>query len=183
MNKKTLTLAIAVCFTLMAGCANNSDKDKETTTDEAVTSESASAPTETPTPNQPKSYTAVFSPDSAILGKSNEALVKITGASAVALTDPDGKDKGIEFVVKLQVTNRGQIGEGGSISVSYEDARLQLDNGTSMAASTGTDYLRAQPEATSNIESWTFTIPAGAKPTALNLFMNGTRVSTSITLK
>ena len=178
-------------ITLSALVACNNAKDKEAgttgeanTTGEATTSAEA-APTggETRTANGPKSYAVSFSPDSAILGKSGEAKVKVMGGTAVALTDPDGKDNGIQLVVKLQATNTTKIGEGSSISVSYADSRLQLDNGTSISAETGTDYLRAQPESSGKIESWTFQVPAGAKPSALNLFLDGTRVSVGIALK
>ena len=173
-----LTLGI----TLAVSC-NNAGKEKDGNKDAPATTGENPVPAEPKTANQPKSYNAVFAPDSAILGKSNEALVKVTGSSAVALTDPDGKDNGIELVIKLQVTNRGKIGEGNSLSISYSDSRLQLDNGTSIAAETGSDYLRAEPEASSKIESWTYQIPAGAKPSALNLFMSGTRVSMGVTFK
>lgn len=149
-----------------------------------------SASTEATTPkssdaiaNQPKNYKVVITPDSALLGKKSEALVKATGGTAVALQDPDGKDNGIELNVKLQLTNKGKIGDGSSISVSYSDSRLQLDNGNNITAETGTDYLRAAPEATSKEESWTYKIPAGAKPAALNLFLDGTRVSVKVALE
>ena len=68
------------------------------------------------------------------------------------------------------------------MSVSYADSRLQLDNGTNITHDSGSDFLRAQPEATSKEESWTYKIPAGAKPTALNLFMDETRVSVGVAL-
>jgi hypothetical protein len=75
------------------------------------------------------------------------------------------------------------IGEGSSISVSYSESRLELENGNNITAETGTDYLRAQPESTSKEESWTYKIPAGAKPKQLNLFMDDTRVSVAVTLE
>jgi hypothetical protein len=183
MNRRIVSHALLTLSLMVVISCNNAGKEKDGSKDAPVTTDENAAPAESKPANQPKSYNAVFVPDSAILGKSSEALIKVTGASAVALTDPDGKDNGIEFVVKLQVTNRGKIGEGNSISVSYSDSRLQLDNGTSIAAETGSDYLRADPEASSKIESWTYQIPAGAKPSALNLFMNGTRVSMGVTFK
>ena len=173
----------AVCIIILVACNNKDHKANEADKNTSAETETASTDNKTTPGNQPKSYTAVFAPDSAILGKSSEAFIKVTGATAVALTDPDGKDNGIELVVKLQVTNREKIGEGSQLSVSYADARLQLDNGTSIPASTGSDFLRAEPESSSKIESWTFEIPAGAKPSALNLFMDGTRVSMAVALK
>lgn len=133
--------------------------------------------------NQPKNYKVIITPDSALLGKKNEVLVKATGGNAVVLQDPDGKDDGIELTIKLQATNKQKIGEGSGISVSYSDSRLQLDNGNNITAETGTDYLKADPEATSKEETWTYKIPAGAKPAALNLFLDGTRVSVKIALE
>jgi hypothetical protein len=173
----------ALSLSLLVACNNDSAKDKEADKGTETTAGEAASAEATSPANQPKSYTATFSPDSALLGKESEMLIKVTGATAIALTDPDGKDNGIEFVVKLQGTNKKQIGSGSSISVSYENARLQLDNGTNIPASTGTDYVRAQPESSSKVESWTFEIPAGAKPTALSLFLDGTRATISTTLK
>jgi hypothetical protein len=133
--------------------------------------------------NQTKQYTVQVTPDTAVLGKSREALVKITGATAVALQDPDGKDNGLEVVIHLQLTNKTHIGVGSPISVGYPDSRLQLDNGNNITCNTGTDFLRAEPEATSKEESWTYEVPAGVKPKALNLFMDGTRVTVEMSLK
>ena len=178
--RKFIQVFAIISFTAIVSC-NNADKKEDV--DSSTGTEAASKTPEASSSSQPKNYTASFSPDSVILGKSNQVLVKITGSNAVALSDPDGKDNGIEFVIKLQATNRNQIDKGGSISVSYSDARLQLDNGTNITARTGTNYLNAQPESSSSIESWTFEIPAGAKPSALNLFMDGTRATTNVTLK
>jgi hypothetical protein len=172
---------VALCISSLIACNNNKDKTTAETP-AAESTETSGAPTSTPA-NQPKSYKATATPDSILLGKSSEALVKITGITAVSLSDPDGKDNGIELVVKLQATNKQQIGSGSSFSVSYSDSRLQLDNGTSIPAETGTDYLRAEPESTSKAESWTYEVPAGTKPTGLTLFMNGTRASTTIKLQ
>ena len=168
---------------VLASCKSGDKKEKDAGEETTTPASSDSKPADAPTANQPKSYTATFAPDSALLGKSSEALVKVMGSSAVALSDPDGKDNGIELVIKLQATNKQSIGGGNSISVSYSDARLQLDNGTTIPAETGTDYLRAMPESSGKIESWTFQIPTGAKPTALNLFLDGTRVAMGVTLK
>ncbi|HSC37658.1 MAG TPA: hypothetical protein VLD19_07305 [Chitinophagaceae bacterium] len=155
----------------------NSSDQGETKTPETTTQDQKPGIT-----SQPKTYKVVFSPDSALLGKKNEALIKITGATAVALQDPDGKDNGIELTVKLTVTNKEKISSSSNLHVDYPNSRLQLDNGTNTVCDTGTDFLRAAPESTSKEESWVYKIPAGTKPTALNLFMDDTRVSVSVSL-
>ena len=180
MKKAIYSLAIISLFTL--GACKGKD-DKSTTTDSQSTESDASSNSGSTMTNAPKNYTVVYTPDSAILGKSNEALVKLTGGNAVALQDADGKDNGLELNIKLQLTNKEKIGDGSSIHVDYSDSRLQLDNGTAITAETGTDYLRADPESTSKEETWKYEIPAGAKPTALNLFLDGTRVSVQVSLK
>lgn len=182
--KKVITLGLFATVLVFSACKG--DKKEESSENAASTEASASSGTpaeeKKQAANQPKEYKVTFTPDSAILGKKKEALVKVTGGTAIALTDPDGKDNGVELTVKLTVTNKSQIGSGSSVSVSYAHSRLQLDNGTNITHDSGTDFLRAQPEATSNEESWTYKIPAGAKPTALNLFMDDTRVSVGIAL-
>ena len=178
--KRVILLGTMAFVLVLSACKGG--KKEETSENAATTSSSTPAEASKPAANQPKEYKVAFTPDSAILGKKKEAFVKITGATAMAMTDPDGKDNGIELVVKLQATNKQTIKEGSSFSVSYADSRLQLDNGTNVVCKTGTDYLRAQPEATGKEESWTFEIPAGAKPTGLNLFYDDTRVSVGIAL-
>lgn len=179
--KRVILLGTMASVLVLSACKGG---DKKEATGENAASSTSSTPAEESkqAANQPKEYKVVFTPDSAILGKKKEALIKITGATAMAMTDPDGKDNGIELVVKLQATNKEHINEGSSISVSYSNSRLQLDNGTNVVCKTGTDFLRAQPEATGEEESWTFDIPAGAKPTALNLFMDDTRVAVGVAL-
>lgn len=180
--KRVTLLSLIATVLIFAACKSDSKKDETgdanastQTTDGGEEKKSAPA-------NQPKEYKVTITPDSAILGKKKEALVKLLGGTAIAMTDPDGKDNGIELTVKLNVTNKSQIGDGSSVAVYYHESRLQLDNGNNITAYTGTNNLSAQPEATSNEESWTYKIPAGAKPTALNLFMDGTRVSVNVGL-
>jgi uncharacterized lipoprotein YajG len=178
--KRVITLSLIAFVLVFAACkGGKKEETSETTgsTQPAASEEQKSAPA-----NQPKEYKVTITPDSAILGKKKEALVKVIGATAMALTDADGKDNGIELTFKLTVTNKSHIGDGSSVSVSYADSRLQLDNGTNITHDSGTDFLRAQPEATSKEESWTYKIPANAKPTALNLFMDETRVSVGVSL-
>ena len=178
--KKVILLGTIASVLVLAACKGG--KKEETGENAAASTQSTPSNETKPAANQPKEYTVTFTPDSAILGKQKEAFVKLTGATAVAMTDPDGKDNGIELVVKIQGTNKQTIKDGSNFSVSYADSRLQLDNGTNVVCKTGTDYVRAQPEATGKEESWTYEIPAGAKPTALNLFYDDTRVTVGVAL-
>jgi hypothetical protein len=182
--KKIITLGLFATVLVFSACKGGKKEDSGENATSTESSASAGTPAEEKkqTANQPKEYKVTFTPDSAILGKKKEALVKVTGATAMALTDPDGKDNGIELTVKLTVTNKTPIGNGSGVTVAYSDSRLQLDNGTNITYDSGTGSLRAQPEATSTEESWTYKIPAGAKPTALNLFMDDTRVSVGVAL-
>ncbi|WP_205511298.1 hypothetical protein [Longitalea arenae] len=180
--KKVIFLGSMAAVLAFTACKNDSKKE---VTDEATGSTQTAGASEEQKPaaaNQPKEYKVGTTPDTAILGKKREALVKITGATAMALTDPDGKDNGIELVLKLTLTNKNQIGQGYGIHMDYTKSRLQLDNGTNITCDHGSDFLRAEPEATSKEEEWTYKIPAGAKPTALNLFMDDTRVSVGVSL-
>jgi hypothetical protein len=179
--KRVITLGIMASLLVFAACKDKK-KDATSETTGSTTTPATEEQKSTAPANQPKEYKVTITPDSAILGKSKEALVKITGATAMALTDADGKDNGVELVVKLTLTNKGQIGKGSNIHVDYPNSRLTLDNGTNITCDTGTDYLRADAEATSKEESWTYKIPAGAKPTNLNLFMDETRVSVGVSL-
>jgi hypothetical protein len=179
--KRVITLSLIAFVLVFSACKGGK---KEETTETTGTSQTASSEEQKSTApaNQPKEYKVTVTPDSAILGKKKEGLVKITGATAIALTDPDGKDNGIELSFKLTLTNKFHIGDGSSFSISYSTSRLQLDNGTNITHESGTDYLRAEPEATSKEETWVYKVPAGAKPTALNLFYDDTRVSVSVSL-
>ncbi|HEY8894517.1 MAG TPA: hypothetical protein VIM79_06865 [Niastella sp.] len=182
--KRVITLGLFATALAFSACKGGKKEESGDVSTATQSSSSSDAPAEEKksAANQPKEYKVTFTPDSAILGKKKEALIKVTSATAIALTDPDGKDKGIELTVNLTVTNKSHIGEGSSVSVSYAESRLQLDNGTNITHDSGTDYLRAQPEATSKEESWTYKIPTGAKPSALNLFMDDTRVSIGVAL-
>lgn len=180
--KRVITLGLVTTVLAFSACKGDSKKEESSENASSAQSSGAGEEQKSAPANQPKEYKVTITPDSAILGKKKEALVKITGATAVALTDPDGKDNGVELTFKLTVTNKMTIGDGSSVSIAYSNSRLQLDNGTNITHDSGTDYLRAQPEATSGEESWTYKIPAGAKPAALNLFYDDTRVSVGVAL-
>ena len=79
-------LAIAMLFAVACNSEAKKDKDAATTEVEAQPKTNEVMPA-----NQPKSYKVVFSPDSAILGKTSEALVKVMGGTAVVLQDPDNR--------------------------------------------------------------------------------------------
>jgi hypothetical protein len=180
--KKVITLSLVAFVLVFAACKSGSKKE-ETSETTGSTQPASGEEQKSGTPaNQPKEYKVTVTPDSAILGKKKEALVRVKDATAIVLTDADGKDNGIEITFKLTLTNRGKIGEGSYMHVDYTNSRLQLDNNTSITHDSGTGFLEAQPEATSEEESWTYKIPAGAKPTALNLFMDETRVSVGVSL-
>ncbi|OQP62469.1 hypothetical protein A3860_27640 [Niastella vici] len=178
--KRVITLSLIATVLVFSACKGG--KKEETSEATGSTQQTSGSEEKKPAANQPKEYKVTITPDSAILGKKKEALVKVTGATAMALTDADGKDNGIEVSFKLTLTNKNKIGEGYSIHVDYTNSRLKLDNGTTITHDSGTDYLRAEPEATSKEETWTYKIPAGAKPTELNLFMDETRVSVGVSL-
>jgi len=180
--KRVITLSLVAFVLVFAACKSGSKKEETSETTGSTQPAAGEEQKSTAPANQPKEYKVTITPDSAILGKKKEALIKINGGTAIALTDPDGKDNGIEFTVKVTLTNKTHIGDGSGVSVYYTESRLQLDNGTNITATTGTNNLSAQPEATSNEESWTYKVPAGAKPTGLNLFMDDTRVSVGVSL-
>jgi len=179
--RKTLFISLVSLGTL-AACSSNKTSESADSTSQSEQTEASATEEAGGLSNQPRSYNVVITPDSALLGKQNNALVKVIGGTAVALQDPEGKDAGIELTLKLTVTNKSAIG-GNSVSVGYPDSRLKLDNGTNITADTGSDYLRADPESTSKEESWTYKLPAGTKPAALNLFMDETRVSVNVKLE
>src|SRR6478735_3297474 len=104
--KRVITLGLIATVLVFSACKGG--KKEESGDNASATESSSSTPAEEhkQAANQPKEYNVTFTPDSAVLGKKKEALVKITGATAIALTDPDGKDLGIELTIKLTVTNK-----------------------------------------------------------------------------
>lgn len=179
--KQLLLLVLISGSCYLTSCKGKKPSDQESQGSE--TAPSTPAQTSAGSSNSTKIYQVVVTPDSALLGKNREALVRVTKATAVPLQTPDGKDNGTELVVYLTLTNKIAIGKGESLHVDYPDSRLQLDNGNNITCDKGSDFLRAEPEATSHEEYWTYTVPAGAKPKGLNFFLDGTRVSVGLTLK
>jgi hypothetical protein len=179
MKKKLIPISALALFTLVYSCKS---KPKETTTDSSTTQTTQPAATPTTAPaNEPKTYAVSFSPDSVLMGKNKEVLVKIKSAKAVALVNPDGKDEGIEFTFDLEVTNKNAVG-GAGVFFRTDNFRLTLDNGNNITEyKGGSENIDA--ESTKDIKDVTYKIPAGAKPKTLNLFHEQTRVSVGIELK
>jgi hypothetical protein len=185
--KKIFLLAVATASVFMLSCKSKSDKTPANGADTAKTATAQPASPTTATPpaeqatNAPKTYKVTFTPDTAILGKQQEAALKVIPVNAVDLSDPDGKSKGIEFTFKVSLTNKNKIG-GNGIGFSSHDFRLLLDNNTSISEYTGA-YLSADPEASKESDVITYKIPAGAKPKALNLFYSETRATVGVSLQ
>ncbi len=111
-------------------------------------------------------------PAMAVLGKKQEAEIKVIDLKLIKLTDPDGADKGSELTYKVEVTNKEQIG-GDRLYIETQDFRLELDNGKKIAPKSR--GLSIEPEETATSDEDTFEIPQGAKPVAMHLFFNDTR--------
>ncbi len=188
MNKKILSFALSAF--LVTGIIACKEKKKEAdanagTEQTPTPGNNDVKPTEETQPsapaNAPKTYQLGLMPDSVILGKDKEAFIKLLGGEAVELQDADGKSTGMNIKFKLRETNKSTLENKKFFNINSSDARLELDNGTNATAKRG-DSLGAEPESSVDKE-WEFEIPAGTKPTKLNLFYDGTRVSVVVSLK
>ena len=183
--KKTLSLtAIVILVTGMIACkGKKKDADVSTTTPQTVSTDTKPAETTPPSgpANSPKTYQLGFAPDSLFLGKEKEAFVKLLSGEAMELQDANGKSTGTNIKFKLRVTNKSTLDDKKFFNINYSDARLELDNGTNTTAANG-DALNPVAESSKD-GTWEFEIPAGTKPTKLNLFYDGTRVAVGISLK
>jgi len=180
MKKGLIPISALALFVLVYSCKS---KPKETTTDSGTattTTQPAAAPTTAPA-NEPKTYAVTFSPDTVLLGKDKEAFVKIKNAKAVALTNPDGKDEGIELSFDLDVTSKRKIGSN-NFFFRTDLFRLTLDNGNNIKEDKG-DSEGVDPESTKEVKGIVYKIPAGVKPKTLNLYYDETRASTGVELK
>jgi len=155
---------------------NKKDQANQTTTSQPSTETSSGSGSS----NEPKTYVVTALPDTVLLGKNKEAFIKIKDLKAIELSNPDGTSAGIEFSYKIELTNKNPIG-GNSVGLPTTDFRLELDNGNKIAPKS--TFVSAEPEATKLSDDDKFTIPAGAKPTALHLFFDQTRVSIKLELK
>lgn len=170
---------ISVCAILLSACGGSS-KDKPADATATQNQETASEPAKAE--NAPANTNFTASPDSAILGKSKEALVKVKDVNSVELQDAEGKSTGAELTVKLLITNKSTLDAQKYFSVSASEARLELDNGTSVPGNK--DSGSTEPEAEASTEAvLKFQVPAGANPKKLNFFLDGTRVSVGLDKK
>ncbi len=179
--KKTLFSIATVSVLALFSCKDKAKEAAGDTTTTPAAEQSTPAADTKPAANEPKTYKVTFAPDTAFLGKKKEAYVKIKNAKAVALQDPDGKSEGIEFTFDIEVTNKAAMG-GDNVYLVSSESRLTLDNGNNITQQSGTS-VNVEPESTKDLSSVVFKIPSGAKPTSLNLFYDGTRVSVGVTLE
>jgi len=180
MIKNISKLAIISAGVFALSSCSNSSKDKPADTTITKTETTVTVPAKEE--NAPESADYMVSPDSAILGKSKEALVKVTDASAVALQDAEGKSTGSELTIKLQITNKSTLDAKKYFSISASDSRLELDNGTSVPGHK--ESGSAEPDAEASTEAiWKFQLPAATLPKKLNFFLDGTRVSVGLSKK
>lgn len=167
---------LSVIMTAYSCKENKKEQANQTATSQSTTENSPKSDATT----EPKTYVVTGVPDTAILGKNKEAFIKIKDLRAIELSNPDGTSAGIELSYKVELTNKNPIG-GNAVELLTADFRLELDNGNKIAPNSV--YVNAEPEATNLSDDDKFTIPAGAKPIALNLFYDQTRASIKIELK
>jgi uncharacterized protein YcfL len=184
MKKITLTLlGLCVVAQVLTSCSSNKKEEDQTdsTTTTAVVTETTAPATEQPA-NAPLSYKVTAMPDSAILGKDREALVKVSDINVVELVNADGKPTGSELTIKLSITNKSTLDVKKFFTVEAANARLELDNKVSIPSSGSDGNSSPEPESTSEA-IWKFTLPPSTKPAKLNFFMSGTRVSVNLASK
>ena len=120
-------------------------------------------------------------PDSAILGKKNEVVMRVKNLKALTLSDPDGKTKGTEFTYDIEATNKNAIG-GPSVFINPQDFRLELDNGTKISNESYHSFS-VDAESTGSSADNKFKLDPGAKPVALDLFYDETRAVIKLNVK
>ena len=180
MKKITLTfLSLGIAAQVLTSCSSDKKDgihvDSSSTTVITETTKPGTAKTE----NGPAGYKVTATPDSAILGKENEALVKINDINVVELVDAEGKSTGSELSMKLTLTNKSTLEKKKFFTVQYSEARLELDNKSLIPAETNTGASNPDPESSTQDE-WKFKLPANTKPVKLNFFLEGTRVSVNL---
>ena len=177
MKKNVIAIVMLTGIMTIYSCKDNKkEQEDQTTTSQPATDENSGSATS----SEPKTYTVTATPDAALLGKNKEASIKIKDLTALELSNPDGTSAGIELSYKIELTNKNAIG-GNSVGISTADFRLTLDNGNKIPPNS--TYVNAEPEATKLSDADKFIIPAGAKPTSLDLFYDQTRVSIKLELK
>lgn len=181
MIKITLKIAVFFAFaTMFIACKNSAKEQTEENTTATANTENVTSPTVTE--NAPEMVMYTTTPDSAILGKTKEALVKIKEATSVLLQDADGKSTGAELTLKLLTSNKSTLDNKKYFSLSSSDARLELDNGNSITVEKTNGNSSPEPEASTEAE-WIFNLPSGTAPKKLNFFLDGTRVSVNFAKK
>ncbi len=175
--KSTIPFLIFAGLVTIYSCKGNKEQtDKSTATQSTTETKSAST-----SANESKTYVVTALPDSVLLGKNKEAVIKIKNLKATELSNPNGQVTGIELTYDIEVTNKNSIG-GSSTYINPSDFRLELDNGTKLTH----DFyntVSVEPEATASSTGNKFIIPPGAKPTALNLFYSETRSTVKLEFK
>jgi len=179
MKRKVITIAIVTALVTIYSCKQNKKQDEQANQTTASPSATETKPASTTT-TEPKTFNVAAIPDSVSLGKNKEAFIKIKDLKAIELSNPEGQATGIELTYKIELTNKNAIG-GDAVGIATSDFRLELDNGNKIAPSSV--YVNAKPDATNLSDDDKFTIPAGAKPTALNLFYDQTRASIKLQIK
>ncbi len=188
MKKVTLLIALAVS-TLNFSCKK---EDKETDKVEVKIEETTSPATTSSSNNQtavqgeavkntPKVYDITATPETYILGKKDQAEIKIVNVKALQLSDPDGNDTGMELTYVMEVVNKNPI-KGGTIYVNAADFRLELDNGNKISPNDNV-ALRVKEEETKISQQLMFKLPAGTKPAVLHLFFEETRGVVKLEMK
>lgn len=177
MKKSTIAILMLSVITIFYSCK---DKKKEQENQTATSPQTKDSTTGTNSGAEPKTYQVTALPDSVSLGKNKEAFIRIKELKAIELSNPDGTSAGIELNYKIELTNKNAIG-GSEIGVPTTDFRLELDNGNKIAPNS--IFVNAAPEATKLSDFDKFTIPAGAKPVALNLFFDQTKASVKLEMK
>ena len=179
MKRKVIIIVVLTGLVTIYSCKQNKkqeDQASETTTSQTTTETKPSGSDA----SSPKTYAVTATPDSISLGKNKEAFIKIKDLKAIELSNPEGQSTGIELTYKIELTNRNAIG-GDAVGVATTDFRLELNNGTKIAPAS--IFVNAAPDATNLSNDDKFTIPAGVKPTALDLFYDQTRASIKLELK
>lgn len=178
--KKTQFLVIVMCAGIaLFSCKNAKKEDTQTvitTTETPVTTDTKSNTTAA----EPKTYSITAVPDSASLGKSKEVFIKIKNLKAIQLSDPEGKETGIELSYDIDATNKTAIG-GNSVVIDPSKFRLLLDNGTQISHESY-NSAAIDPESTKTAAENKFKLPVGAKPASLNLFYDETRATIKLSM-
>lgn len=178
MKKTVLLFTLLSLLTFTYSC--KSSKKQDDTNAQSSTQLNDVEPSSAPASTDTKIYTVTASPDSTFLGKNKEALLKLKDMKAIDLSDPDGKNTGMELTYKIELTNKNAIG-GDNIGLNTSDFRLELDNGNKV--SPASVFVNANADETKLSDEDKFEIPAGAKPVSLNLFYDQTRASIKLDLK